>query len=210
LFDEYEVDLVLSGHEHVFERSYPVRGYDQGDFGTVTTAFTTAEGVSYAAGSKFNTRRPTVVSTSPSATVNGQEVFDTSQGNVFYILGGGGAGSTFGYALDPADGLRKARVWTTLDPAVPEFGGNQAVEDAPWSAQVDSGDAHGYAVFDVDPGNRPGETTITVQWFQLPTVEPGATPVMPTTPYSKFTYGRTARWAPKHHEGRRGPVSAGA
>jgi alkaline phosphatase D len=200
LFDQYEVDLVLSGHEHVFERSYPVRGFDHGDFGMVTTAFTTAEGVSYAVGSAFNTRRPTVVSTSPSASVNGADVFDTSQGTVFYILGGGGAGSTFGYALDPADGLRKARVWTALDPAVPEFGGNQAVEDAPWSAQVDSGDAHGYAIFDVDPGKRPGETAITVQWFQLPSVAPGATPVMPTTPYSKFTYGRTARWTPRHHE----------
>jgi alkaline phosphatase D len=210
LFDQYEVDLVLSGHEHVFERSYPVRGYDNGDFGTVTTAFTTAEGVSYAVGSNFNTRRPTVVSTSPSATVNDQEVFDTSKGTVFYILGGGGAGSTFGYATDPADGLRKTRVWTALDPAVPEFGGNQAVEDAPWSAQVDSGDAHGYAIFDVDPGHRRGETTITVQWFQLPSVEPGATPVMPTTPYSKFTYGRTARWIPKHHEGQRGPIPASA
>ncbi len=35
LFDKYEVDLVLSGHEHDYERSYPVRGYDAGDLGTV-------------------------------------------------------------------------------------------------------------------------------------------------------------------------------
>src|SRR5579875_3356918 len=210
LFDKYEVDLVLSGHEHVFERSYPVRGYDNGDYGTVTTAFTTAQVVSYPAGAKFNTRRPAVASTSPTATVNGQQVFDTSKGSVFYILGGGGAGSTYGYAVDPADGLRKARVWTTLNPAGPEFGGNQAWEDATWSAQADSGDAHGYAIFDVDPGRGRGETTITVQWFQLATVAAGATPVMPTTPYSKATYGRTARWTPGRHEGKRGPVSAGA
>jgi hypothetical protein len=196
LFDTYEVDLVLSGHEHVFERSYPVRGYDDGDYGTVTTAFTTAEGVTYPVGSKFNTRRPTVVSTSPSATVSGQEVFDTSKGTVFYILGGGGAGSTYGYITDPADGIREARIWTAPNLEVAEYGGNEAWEDATWSAQVDSGDSHGYAIFDVDPGSRPGETTITVQWFQLATVEPGATPVMPTTPYSKFTYGRTARWTP--------------
>ncbi|HET6500026.1 MAG TPA: metallophosphoesterase family protein [Amycolatopsis sp.] len=199
LFDKYEVDLVLSGHEHVFERSYPVRGYDNGDYGTVMKAFTTAEGVSYPVGSTFNTRRPTVVSTGPTATVNGEEVFDTSKGTVYYILGGGGASSTYGYSYDPGDGLRKARVWTALDPEGPEYGGNQAWEDAPWSAQVDSGDAHGYAIFDVDPGRRPGETTITVQWFQLPTVAPGATPVMPTTPYSKVTYGRSARWVPGHH-----------
>jgi len=28
LFDRYEVDLVLHGHEHDYERSYPVRGFD--------------------------------------------------------------------------------------------------------------------------------------------------------------------------------------
>jgi len=37
LFDKYEVDLVLSGHEHDYERSYPVRGYDAGPHGTVET-----------------------------------------------------------------------------------------------------------------------------------------------------------------------------
>jgi Purple acid Phosphatase, N-terminal domain/Calcineurin-like phosphoesterase len=190
LFDKYEVDLVLSGHNHVFERSYPVRGYDDGDYGTVTSAFTTAEGVSYAVGDAFNTRRPTVASTSPTATVNGQEVFDTSQGSVYYVLGGGGAGSTFGFKIDQADGERIAPVFN-----VP--GKKAAQEDAPWSAQVDSGDAHGYAIFDVDAGSKPGETTITVQWFQMQAVAPGATPVMPTTPYSKATYGRTARWKPK-------------
>jgi hypothetical protein len=190
LFDEYEVDLVLSGHNHVFERSYPVRGYDHGDFGTVFSAFTTAAGVSYAVGDTFNTRRPTVATTSPTAVVNGQQVFDTSLGTAYYVLGGGGAGSTYGFETDPADGLRTAPV--TNAPGI------EAVqEDATWSAQIDSGDGHGYAIFDVDPGTRPGETTITVQWFQLAAVAPGATPVMPTTPYSKLTYGRAARWKPK-------------
>ena len=28
LFDEYQVDLVLCGHDHDYERSFPVRGYD--------------------------------------------------------------------------------------------------------------------------------------------------------------------------------------
>jgi len=190
LFDEYEVDLVLSGHNHVFERSYPVRGYDHGDYGRVTSDFTTADDVSYVVGDAFNTRRPTVVSTSPTATVNGQEVFDTSQGTAYYVLGGGGAGSTYGFQTDPTNGERVA-------PLSCAPGYEAAAEDALWSAQIDSGDAHGYAIFDVDPGGRPGETTITVQWFQLATVNPGETPVMPTIPYSKFTYGRTARRKPK-------------
>ena len=30
LFDTYEVDLVLSGHDHGYERSFPVRGQDTG------------------------------------------------------------------------------------------------------------------------------------------------------------------------------------
>ena len=35
LVDRYEVDLVLSGHEHNYERSYPVRGNDRGAHGKV-------------------------------------------------------------------------------------------------------------------------------------------------------------------------------
>jgi 3',5'-cyclic AMP phosphodiesterase CpdA len=30
LFDRYQVDLVLCGHDHDYERSFPVRGYDAG------------------------------------------------------------------------------------------------------------------------------------------------------------------------------------
>jgi alkaline phosphatase D len=190
LFDEYEVDLVLTGHNHVFERSYPVRGYDHGDYGRVTSDFTTADGVSYTTGEAFNTRRPTVSSMSPDARVNGQKVFDTSKGTAYYVLGGGGAASTYGFQTDPANGERIA-------PLSCAPGYEAAEEDATWSAQIDSGDAHGYAIFDVDPGKRPGDTTIRVQWFQLATVNPGATPVMPTTPYSIFTYGRTSPWKPK-------------
>ncbi|HUA27323.1 MAG TPA: hypothetical protein VMC03_00425 [Streptosporangiaceae bacterium] len=37
----------------------------------------------------------------------------------------------------------------------------------------------GYAIFDVDPGRRPGETTITMQYFAIPAVtnEAGNRPV---------------------------------
>jgi hypothetical protein len=74
-------------------------------------------------------------------------------------------------------------VWVTLD-------GRDAVEDALWSAARDATDAHGYAYFDVDPGNGPGETTITFQWFQVPTVPAGGSITLPTTPYEKFVFGR--------------------
>ncbi|MBO0805136.1 MAG: metallophosphoesterase family protein [Nocardiopsaceae bacterium] len=181
LFDAYQVDLVLSGHEHVFERSHPVRGYDNGSYATVTTEFT-SDGTTYPVGSKFNTRRPTVAP-GATGTAGGREVVDTSKGTVYYILGGGGAISTYGYTTDPETGLRKANVWTTPN-------GRDAWEDATWSAEKDGGDSHGYAIFDVDPGSGPGETTITVKWFQMKAVPEGGTATLPTTPYSEVTYGR--------------------
>ena len=61
LFDRYEVDLVLCGHEHGYERSFPVRGFDSAD-----------------------TLRPHPVTTTDSG------VFDTSQGTVHLALGCGG------------------------------------------------------------------------------------------------------------------------
>ncbi|MCL2582796.1 MAG: fibronectin type III domain-containing protein [Streptosporangiales bacterium] len=189
LFDAYEVDLVLSGHEHVYERSYPVRGYDSGAHGTVTAAFT-ENGTSYSAGQAIDTRRPSVVS-GATATVGGRKVTDTSKGTVFYILGGGGANSTYGYTTDSATGVRQADLWCTVN-------GRDAVEDATWSAQVDSGDAHGYAIFDVDPGAGPGETTVRVQWFQLPTVAEGGA-AAPATLYSSEVYGRSRRWTSSGH-----------
>ena len=182
LFDKYEVDLVLLGHEHDYERSYPVRGFDA-DAGTVTTAFTSSlDGTEYAVGDTIDTRRPHVVTTTPE-TVNGIPAWDTAKGTVYLILGGGGAAATNTYSEDPSTGLPRANVWVTLD-------GRNAVEDAPWSAARDTTDAHGYAYFDVDPGERPGETTLTFQWFQVPTVPSGGSITLPTTPYEKFVVGR--------------------
>ncbi len=179
LFDQYQVDLVLSGHEHNYERSYPVRGYDPPS-GVATAAFT-SNGVSYTSGQTCDTRRPTVVATTPTA-IDGASTWDTSQGTVYLVLGGGGAQATNSYGEDSATGLPRANVWVTL-------GGRDATEDATWSAARDTSDAHGYAYFDVDPGSEPGQTTITFQWFQLPTV--GADGVtLPTTPYEKFVFGR--------------------
>jgi Purple acid Phosphatase, N-terminal domain/Calcineurin-like phosphoesterase len=74
LFDTYEVDLVLSGHDHGYERSFPVRGFDSGA-GTDTVT-----------GAAADTRRPRPVTTVDSG------VFDTSQGTVHLVLGGGAQG----------------------------------------------------------------------------------------------------------------------
>ena len=177
IFDEFEVDLVLMGHEHDYERTYPVRGYDVGAFGTVTTAFG-----SFAVGDPIDTRRPRVAATEP-ATVDGVPAWNTKQGTVYLVLGGGGAASTLPYDVDPADGLPAANIWTTVN-------GRDAVEDAPWSAGRNAGDAYGYAIFDVDPGPHPGDTTITFQFFSVPDVAPGGSATLPTTPFETFVFGR--------------------
>src|SRR6202012_906435 len=61
LFDRYQVDLVLCGHEHHYERSHPVRG-------TLDT----------------ETKTPIPVETRA-------DVIDTSKGTVHLVIGGGGA-----------------------------------------------------------------------------------------------------------------------
>ena len=58
LFDRYEVDLVLSGHEHDYERTYPVRGYDPGRSAPWCPRTRTRP-----RGAKVDTRRPHVATT---------------------------------------------------------------------------------------------------------------------------------------------------
>jgi alkaline phosphatase D len=203
LFDRYEVDLVLSGHEHDYERTYPVRGYDPGTLGIVVSP-----NPGQTAGEAVDTRRPAVAATVP-GSVNGIPAWDTAQGTVFLVLGGGGTnGPANVYGTDPADGLPQAKVITQRNAITGSqatgFARNSAdsVEDAPWSAATNAGDAYGYAIFDVDPGERPGETTITMQYFAIPAVsnEAGSahdgTTTLPTTPYETFVFGRGAGRSP--------------
>jgi hypothetical protein len=74
--------------------------------------------------------------------------------------------------------------------------GADSVEDAPWSAAINPTDAYGYAIFDVDPGKGPGQTTITFQYFAIPAVtnEAGSahdgTTTLPSVPTEKFVFGR--------------------
>src|SRR5579863_9861504 len=80
LFDTYEVDLVLSGHDHGYERSFPVRGPDAG------AAVDAGAGTDATSGAAADTRRPHPVTTVDSG------VFDTSQGTVHLVLGCAGPG----------------------------------------------------------------------------------------------------------------------
>ncbi|WP_275414445.1 metallophosphoesterase [Planotetraspora kaengkrachanensis] len=65
LFDKYQVDLVVCGHEHNYERSLPVRGVVSGT----------------------ETLTPNPVSTRT-------DIVDTSKGTVYMVLGGGGVSGT--------------------------------------------------------------------------------------------------------------------
>ena len=99
---------MLSGHEHDYERSYPVRGYDADYQGWVASPNPDRDRLNDA----VNTRRPHAVTTEP-VTFNGSQAWDTEQGTVFLVLGGGGAdGPTNVYGTDTATDLPKAKVIT--------------------------------------------------------------------------------------------------
>jgi hypothetical protein len=157
LFDTYEVDLVLSGHDHGYERSFPVRGFDA------------AAGTDTLSGATADTRRPRPVTTVDSG------VFDTSQGTVHLVLGsGGGAGDARGRPGRAASLPRTARVVTRPAAPVPDQrapGSDprpaaDAVEAATWSARRDTSTGYGIAVFDVSPGSEAGgQTSITVRYY---------------------------------------------
>jgi Purple acid Phosphatase, N-terminal domain/Calcineurin-like phosphoesterase len=120
LFDRYEVDLVLCGHNGGYERSFPVRGFDSA-----------------------GPLRPHPVTTVDSG------VFDTSQGTVHLVLGGGPSGGARG-----EDGA--------------------AAETAAWSARRDTATGYGVAVFDVNPGAEVGaHTSITVRYYHAADADPG-------------------------------------
>jgi hypothetical protein len=166
LFDRYEVDLVLNGHDHDYERSFPCRGFDN------------LAGTDLATGTPVQTMRPHPVTTADTG------VFDTSQGTVHLVLGGGGTNANLDdYGTDTADGQRQAKIFTTPNRPVATATGvftraaADAVEDAPWSARRDTATGYGIAVFDVDPGQAGGLTSIKVtQYHAL-----GADPVNPAT-----------------------------
>jgi 3',5'-cyclic AMP phosphodiesterase CpdA len=83
LVDRYGVDLVLSGHDHNYERSYALRGTDPG------TEF----------------RRPAVVDRSP-------DDIDTTKGTIYLVLGGGGTKApTASYDADPVASGEQAPVY---------------------------------------------------------------------------------------------------
>ena len=167
LFDKYEVDLVVNGHDHDYERSFPVRGFTA-DLGTSTFAGGTVTNASGTVtlpstkGQQVNTLTPNVVTTDVTSP------FDTSQGTVFMVLGGGGTNKRDNvYGAKVANATTFTQIRTGAKPAP------DATEPAAWSAMTDPADAYGIACFQVDPGSPGGQTTITVTYYHAPTQATG-------------------------------------
>jgi Purple acid Phosphatase, N-terminal domain/Calcineurin-like phosphoesterase len=147
LFDKYEVDLVLVGHEHDYERSLAVRGV--------------------VSGSETLTPNP-----ASSAT----DVIDSEHGTVHMVLGGGGvSGTTNGsFFNDDFDGQGHfhGKVIVAVADSRPSPTGKRAAtyvnEAAIWSAVRDNEHPYGFASFTVDPGRFPGDTTkIHVTYYNV-------------------------------------------
>ena len=136
LFDKYGVDLVVAGHEHHFERTFPVRGVLSGS--TLLT--------------------PAPQSSDPS-------LMDTSAGTVHMIIGGGGHSTPTPPAdFDmPHDGVLITSVGRgsprSQHPAI------TTTEPAPWSAYRDLQTPYGFASFDFVPHEPGGTTSITVTHY---------------------------------------------
>jgi hypothetical protein len=157
LFDRYGVDLVLCGHDHDYERSWPVRGCNH-DVGRDA-----------ASGAAVDTCQPApVIAVQPA---DGK--FDTSSGTIHLILGGGGTSAPLdAYGVNPVSGRAQAKVITRPNRPIPGAAAGtftkpaaDALEDAIWSARRDTESGYGIAVFDLDPGASGGQTSITIRYY---------------------------------------------
>lgn len=138
LFDKYQVDLVLCGHEHHYERSHPVRGVVGGS-ATLT----------------------------PNPVDTRTDVVDTSKGTVHLVIGGGGTSAPSNQLFFPGNHCRVLTAVGPVDPATGKKAPVYVMEDAPWSAFKDAEHAYGFCSFDVDPGQPGGNTTITGTYWAL-------------------------------------------
>jgi 3',5'-cyclic AMP phosphodiesterase CpdA len=157
LFDRYGVDLVLCGHDHDYERSWPVRGCNR-DVGRDAVT-----------GETVDTHQPQPITTAEPADGG----FDTTLGTVHLILGGGGTASPLDvFGVNPINGVPQAKVITRANrpfagatPGVYVKHSADALEDAIWSARRDTTTGYGIGVFDVDPGTPDGKTSITIRYY---------------------------------------------
>jgi hypothetical protein len=137
LFDRYQVDLVVCGHEHHYERSHPIRGVLGGD-----------------------TRTPMPVDTRA-------DFVDTTKGTVHVVIGGGGTSSPSNKLFFAEPRCRVLTRVGGFDPSVGRKAPIYVAEDAPWSAFRDRDNPYGFAAFEVDPGQPGGTTSIKATHYAV-------------------------------------------
>jgi hypothetical protein len=124
LFDRYQVDLVLNGHDHDYERSFPCRGFDA------------VVGTEVATGAPVQTLRPHPVTTHDTG------VFDISRGTVHLVLGCGGTDANLDDPVNPTTGEPGAptpnytefETFTLVRPRSDRPGGARTSEASPATA----------------------------------------------------------------------------
>jgi 3',5'-cyclic AMP phosphodiesterase CpdA len=168
LFDRYGVDLVLCGHDHDYERSWPVRGCNH------------EAGRDAETGQPVDTWQPQPVVSSEPASGH----FDTTHGTIHVILGGGGTSAPLDVYGVNQNGAPQAKVITRRNEFRPDKDkpgaftrpAADALEDAIWSARRDTVTGYGIAVFDYDPGEPAGRTSITMRYYHAAAADRAPTP----------------------------------
>jgi Purple acid Phosphatase, N-terminal domain/Calcineurin-like phosphoesterase len=138
LFDKYGVDLVVCGHEHHYERSHPIRGWQAN--ATLTPI--------------------------PAATAT--DVIDTTKGTVHMVIGGGGTSLPSNQLFFDPPACRVITAVGAIDPGTGKRTPIYVKEEAPWSAVRNAAHSYGFAAFDLDPGAHRGDfTTIKVTYYDV-------------------------------------------
>ena len=137
LFDRYQVDLVVCGHEHHYERSHPIRGAQDSE-----------------------TRTPIPVA-------DRGDVIDSTKGTVHVVIGGGGTSSPSNTMFFPQPRCRVVTGIGTSHDTIGRRTPIYVVEDAPWSAFRDSQNPYGFVAFNVDPGSPGGNTSIKATHYAV-------------------------------------------
>nr|WP_035926708.1 MULTISPECIES: metallophosphoesterase family protein [Pseudofrankia] len=199
LFDRYEVDLVLCGHEHHYERTHPVRGVVPGSrVLTPRPVVPVSTSTAATADAAVSPTAPTVPMAARTATPPGLalagEVVDTTSGTVHVTIGTGGSSSpSTGALFHPPAGQVVIEPEPPDPPAGPgrrRFGKSpvsrrrtiHVTEGAPWLAARSTDHPYAFAALHVDPGIPGGTTTIRL------TVHDSLTPDEP--PFDEVLFTR--------------------